>query len=424
VRLRFFLPRRGRGRGLGGLTAALAVVLAGCGGSSAPHTLTAASVPQPKLPRPKPSAPKQPRLGVGLTEFNANLLNHGATPPAFAPWRNKVEALHPRWFRLIVQWDTAVPSPAAAPDFAHPEDGCVRGIAPCAPFSGVRALLQAIASQQRAHPGQWNLLVVFTYTPAWAAIGAHGCEPPHTEPRARPIDTEALPGYRNLIRSLLAEAHADGARVDALSPWNEPNHPSFISPQRSSCSAHSPLLSPAVYAKLARAARDELAGTKTELVLGELAGKDAPSPLAGGVDEFVRALPDDVACAGAVWSQHMYTNLNDDPGLSGAVGQLERALDARPCTKGKPVWVTEGGVGATHAGRVRSGDPAQLAEDCRAQAAALRRWSRDDRVQNIFQYEFRDAPDFPVGLADPGLTRTYPVYGLYRRASRAGTYSC
>jgi hypothetical protein len=120
----------------------------------------------------------------------------------------------------------------------------------------------------------------------------------------------------------------------------------------------------------------------------------------------------------------MYTNLPADPSLSGAVGQLERALDARPCTKGKPIWVTETGVGAAHAGRTRSSDPAQLVEDCRAQAAALRRWSRDPRVQAVFQYEFRDAPDFPVGLADPGLTRTYPVYDVYRRASTQGVYAC
>ena len=64
-------------------------------------------------------------------------------------------------------------------------------------------------------------------------------------------------------------------------------------------------------------------------------------------------------------------------------------------------------MGADHAGRKRSPDPAQLDQGCRAQAASLRRWSRDERVQNIFQYEFRDAPDFPVGLADPG--RPYPI---------------
>jgi hypothetical protein len=426
VRLRLLVPRRRRGRGLRGLALAAASVLlaAGCGGSSEPRTITSATVPQPTLPTAKPAAPAAPRLGIGLTEFNANLLTHGDVAAAFKPWRDRVEALRPRWFRLVVRWDQAMPTPNSAPSFAHPEDGCVRGLPPCAPFEGVRGLLKAIASQQRAHPGGWNLFVVFTYTPTWAAVGAHGCEPNNTEPRARPVDTEAVPGFRNLIRSFMAEAKADGAKVGALSPWNEPNHSSFISPQRATCDAHAPLLSPAVYAKLVGAARDELKGTNTKLVLGELAGKVAPSPLAGGVEEFVKALPDDVACSGAIWSQHMYTDLPSHPDLAGPVGQLERALDARPCTKGKPIWVTETGVGADHPGRKRSPHPAQFEEGCHAQAAALARWSRDPRVENVFQYEFRDAPDFPVGLADAGLTRAYPVYDVYRRASRDGKYSC
>jgi len=424
VRLRILVPGRRRRRSLGGLATAVAVALAGCGGSSEPATISAASVPTPTLATPKPPAPAPPRLGIGLTEFNANLLQHGDVSPAFAPWRAKVEALRPRWFRLVVRWDQAMPTPSSTPSFTHPEDGCVRGIPPCAPFAGVRALLQAVASQQRAHPGDWKLLVVFTYAPDWAATGAHGCEQPRTEPRARAVDTEALPGYGNLVRSLLAEAKSDGAKVSAVSPWNEPNHPSFISPQRATCDAHAQLLSPAIYANFAREARDQLNGTGVKLVLGELAGKVAPSPLAGGVDEFVRALPDGVACSAAIWSQHMYTDLPSQPDLAGAVGQMERALDERPCTKGKPVWVTETGVGADHAGRTRAPGSAQLREGCHAQAAALSRWSRDPRVQNVFQYEFRDAPDFPVGLADAGLTRTYPVYGVYRRASRQGKYSC
>jgi hypothetical protein len=424
VRLRLLFPRRGRRGSLGGLAAALAAaLLAGCGGSSEPHAITAATVTPPKLPAP-PAAPKAPRLGIGLTEFNANLLTHGDTPPAFAPWRDKVEALRPSWFRLVVRWDEAMPTPNSTPSFTHTQDGCVRGLPPCGPFDGVRALLKAAASQQRAHPGAWKLLVVFTYTPTWAATGAHGCEQPRTEPRARAVDTEALPGYRNLIRSFLAEARRDGAKVSALSPWNEPNHGAFISPQRATCDAHAPLLSPAIYTQFARAARDELKGSPIQLVLGELAGKVAPSPLAGSVEEFVKALPRDVACSAAIWSQHMYTDLPSRPDLAGAVGQMERTLDARPCTKGKPVWVTEAGVGAAHPGRKRSPDPAQLEEGCHAQAAALSRWSRDPRVQNVFQYEVRDAPDFPVGLMDIGLTRTYPVYDVYRRASREGKYSC
>jgi hypothetical protein len=424
VRLRIFLPSRGRRGSLGGLAAALAVALAGCGGSSEPPAITHATIRTPALPAPKAPPPAQPRLGIGRTEFNANLLAHGDAPPAFVPWRDKVEALQPRWFRLVVPWSVAQPQPGLAPSFTHPEDGCVRGLPPCGPFSGVRALLQAVASQQKAHPGRWNLVLVLTYVPPWASAGAHGCERPKTDPRARAIDTEALPGYRNFVRQLLAEARRDGARVGALSPWNEPNHPAFISPQRPTCDAHAPLLSPAIYASLARAAEAELKGTQIKLVLGELAGKVAPSPIVGSVQEFVGKLPDDVACAADVWAQHQYTNLGSDPTLAGAVGQLERALDARACTRDKPVWVTETGVGAARAGRARSPDPAQLGQDCRAQAGALRRWSRDPRVQNVFQYEFRDAPDFPVGLADTGLTRAYPVYDLYRRASTQGVYQC
>ena len=421
MRLRLVVPRRGRRRGLGGLAAALAAAgaLTGCGGSGAPHAITAATVPEPQLP-----APAAPRLGIGLTEFNANLLRHGPTPAAFAPWRDRLEALHPRWFRVVIEWDKAQPMPASTPSFAHPEDGCVRGLPPCAPFDGVRDILRAVASQQRAHPGEWQLMLAFTYAPAWAATGPHGCEQQATEPRARPIDTEALPGYRNLIRSALAEARADGAKVGAVTPWNESNHPSFISPQRARCDAHAPLLSPGVYAKLARAAREELAGGPVRLVLGELAGYDAPSPLAGGVGEFIRALPDDVVCAADVWSQHAYTDPADDPRRGGPVAQLEHALDERPCTAGKPIWVTETGVGGAHAGRKRSSDPAQLTQGCRAQAARLRHWARDPRIAMAFQYVFREDTTYPVGLADHGLTRVYPTYGMYRRASATGTYSC
>jgi hypothetical protein len=427
VRLRLVVPRRGRRRGLGGLAAALAAAgaLAGCGGSDAPRRITAATITAPVLPAPAQAAPAgRPRLGIGLTEFNPNLLRHGATPPAFAPWRDKVEALQPRWFRLLVEWDKLAPKPTAGLRFDLPGDGCLRGLPPCAPFAGIRDVLRAVASQQRAHPGTWQLLVVLTGTPDWAAVGAHGCEEKGTGPKSRPIDTEGLPGYRNLIRGIVAEARADGVAVRALSPWNEPNHPSFISPQRAQCASHAQLLSPVAYTALARAARDELAHTTTKLVLGELAGNAAPSPHTAGIGEFVRALPDDIACAGDVWSQHAYADPAADPSLAGPVGQLESALDARACTRGRPIWVTETGVGAEHAGRARSSDPAQLARGCRAQAATLRRWSRDARVQVAFQYLFREDTAYPVGLADARLTRTYPTYDLLRRASRRGTYSC
>jgi hypothetical protein len=34
-------------------------------------------------------------------------------------------------------------------------------------------------------------------------------------------------------------------------------------------------------------------------------------------------------------------------------------------------------------------------------------------VDVAFQYTFREDTAYPVGLADPGLTRTYPAYDLW-----------
>src|SRR4029079_15155211 len=90
--------------------------------------------------------------------------------------------------------------------------------------------------------------------------------------------------------------------------------------------------------------------------------------------------------------------------------QLGPPLDQRRCAKDKPIWITETGVGGPDVGGDRTGGPAPLRRACRALAAALRRWDVDPRVAAAFQYTFRDDPAFPVGLADAGLTRTWPAY--------------
>jgi hypothetical protein len=203
------------------------------------------------------------------------------------------------------------------------------------------------------------------------------------------------------------------------SPFNEPNHPAFISPQRASCDVHAPSLAPAVYTRLARAMRDELkaAGGDHQLVLGEMAGAKRATPRGSSITEFVRALPDDVACASKIWSQHQYAR----PGVSPATGpveELERALARRDCTKDAHIWVTETGVVGRDAGVQRDRSPQGLRRSCVAMERFLRRWYLDPKVDVAFQYTFRDDPAYPVGLADNRLTRAYPVYGLWRRLSR------
>lgn len=389
----------------------LALAVGACGGDddkgSGDGGKTAAEAPQ----HPAPHKDDQPRIAIGVTEFNASLVRPpeaGDPIPEFAPYQRRTTALRPRYLRLVVDWYRVGEDPGGAPALAIGQDGCVRGRPPCAPFDGVRAQLEAVREQQRAHEG-WDVVVSIAWMPDWAGRRPGGCERPATTPRSRPITAKGIEAYRRLIRELIALGEETGVELKWWSPFNEPNHPAFVSPQRAKCDVKSPSLAPAVYTRLVRAAQDELdgAGGDRRLVLGELAGVRRPSPNGSGVTEFVDALPDDVACAGAVWAQHQY--VRGDGQQHDAVAEMQRALDKRPCTKDKQVWVTETGV------VVRKGsEPADGRRDCRAMHAQLARWAADPGVGAAFQYTLREDPLYRVGLFDPALTRTYPIYETWR----------
>lgn len=251
--------------------------------------------------------------------------------------------------------------------------------------------------------------------PSWAAMPAAGCELAQTTSFSRPLLPSALAGYRLLIRSLLRLAAAEGVSLEWWSPWNEPNDPRFISPQRAGCTPSSPTLSPIVYAQLARTMAAELraAGGVHHLLLGELNDLEVGSPHTTSVSEFIAALPSDVLCLGSVWSIHAYARYGPDAELTEPVHALKTALDARGgCARGSTVWVTEAGAGAPHPGQ---GQPVGLTEEregCEALARQLRGWYSDPRVGALFQYTFRDDPAFPVGLISAALSKLALTYGL------------
>jgi hypothetical protein len=382
------------------------------GGSGTPPATT----PPPGSP-PAKTAPQPPGegLAVGIGETRATLLWSKQAQPELAggmgPWRDRLAALKPRYFRLFVDWRRLQPYPAQPPNWTQPDDGCQRGLPPCAPFAGVRDTLRAIASQQKAQGG-FQVLVSIASVPDWAAAPPSGCERGDATPRSRPINDQGLAAYRALVRSLNDLATSEGVTLSYWSPWNEPNGTFFVSPQRATCDRTAPPVSPAVYTKLARAMREELQALPgvQHLVIAELAGLPGPRLRGSGVEEFYAGLPDDVVCSADVFAQHAYAERNRPASARRPVEQLEGALDTRPCAKDKPIWVTETGVGGPHVGGDRTGGLASLREDCRALDAALRRWDIDPRVQAAFQYTFRDDPSFPVGLADVGLTHTWPAY--------------
>ena len=259
-----------------------------------------------------------------------------------------------------------------------------------------------------------QVLVTFLGTPAWAASPPSGCERPGTGPGARM--PARLSAYRLLVRSLLDQARSDHVDIAWWSPWNEPNHPAFLNPQRERCSASAPTEAAGRYADLVRAMKTELdaAPGEQQIVLGDTAGYQDPRATATGAGELARALPDDVACAGPVWAQHAYVIPRGDlagdqqpPGAEPLLADLEAALAAHGCP-GPPhrIWITETGARPKTAGA-----------GCTAMAEALKIWADDPRVDAAFQYTFRADTAFDVGLADAGLTEVRPAYGAWLAAA-------
>ncbi len=396
---------------------AAALVLPVCGGGSNRPTSstsppTASTKTSPETVAPATDAAPRGGLAIGLSESNPNLFWHGKDVGPLAPWRDKAEALKPALYRLSIDWSALQPDPARPPNWELPADGCVRGQGPCHPFAGVRDVLRALRSQARAGDG-FAPMVVFYGVPDWAAKPASGCERPGTAARSRAISAKGLKGYAAMVRSLQALARQEKVDIRWWSPWNEPNGTFFISPQRAGCSVSSRALAPGVYTRLARTLKRTLSGDQ-ELVVGELAGFKGRRRFGAGVKEFFGALPDDVLCSAGVIAQHAYATRAQGAKDPGPVGDLEEALDRRPCAARKPIWVTESGVGGPHVGDVRAGTERTIRRDCRALESTLKRWDADPRVDAAFQYTFRDDPAFPVGLVDAGLTKAWPTYALIK----------
>jgi hypothetical protein len=395
-----------------GAALVLAAIFPGSGGSPPP----VGTAPPPSPPAPRAAAqPPGEGLAVGITETRPTLvwsrIARPELPDGLGVWRDRFGALRPRYFRVLIDWAKLQPDPSQPPSWTLPQDGCERSQPPCVPFAGVSDVLRAVASRQRAGGG-YEVLVSIYGVPDWAAAPAHGCERADATDRSRPISERGLEGYRAMIRSLAALGASLGVPLRWWSPWNEPNGTFFLSPQREACDRSSPPVSPAVFARLTRAMKAELDALPgdQQLVLAELAGLPGPRLRGAGIEEFYARLPDDVLCSAAVYAQHAYAERDHPDAARAPVVQLEAALDRRPCTAGKPIWVTEAGIGGPDVGGPRTGGLATLRRDCRALDAVLREWDVDPRVEAAFQYTFRDDPAFPVGLADVNLTRTWPTY--------------
>jgi hypothetical protein len=280
----------------------------------------------------------------------------------------------------------------------------------CGSVRGLRGLLETLKARRHADGG-WQIVVVPYFTPAWAATAPRGCERPGTKPRAR---MPRIAAYRAFLRALQRLGDEVGVDLSYWAAWNEPNHPGFLNPQRTSCDVASPAVAPALYAELVRAAAQELRSDQ-HLVLGELAGLDRPRPYGASAPEFIRALPEDVVCGGSAFAQHAYIGERGrggrppvvvDPAdaareATALVDAVDEALLSHDCHT--PLWISETGT---------------FDHRCESMAAALEAWSDDPRVDAAFQYTFRESPAFPVGLVSSSLRTTYRSYTAGHAYSR------
>jgi hypothetical protein len=400
----------------------LAFLLAGCGATKRPPASSAAA----PSTAPAPAAPPPAGPALGLTEGNAALLWNPADPAApdpaaFGVARSRLSALHPAYVRLLVNWAALQPDPQHPAALEAPASGCARETGPCAAYDGIAGELRAIASQQRAGGG-FAIVIDILGAPAWAALPAHGCERPEDGSFARPLQPAALASYRALIAGLIALARREGVEVAWWSPWNEPNDPRFLTPQRASCDATGAPLAPGVYARLAAAMSAELSAqhSRSQILLGELGGYDSGSAHRLSVGEFVAALPAATLCTGSAWSVHAYAARAPRPPGPDPVELLEAALRARAgCAAHAPIWVTETGAGAPEPGQRATGARGEEQAACLALARRVLGWYANPRVRVVLQYSFRDDPAFPVGLLSADLRRPHPTYSMWLALARA-----
>ena len=352
-------------------------------------------------PAPAAAQDGSPPLSIGLTENDPRLLIPQGPGRSTAA---KVVALKPAYIRVLIPWERLQPLAGRKPNWDAPLSGCPKLDPGCRSLAGMRGLLNAIRVRQ-AEDGGWRILAVPYFTPLWAMAQApSGCQ----KERNRHARTQMprIGAYRRLLRAFNALADKVGVKVDFISPWNEPNHPAFLQPQRARCSTKSKAVAPAAYARLVRAAGKELRPGQ-QIVLGSLAGLQRPRIYGAGVAEFIRGLPHDVACLDAPFAQHAYIGVRRrdggppraaNPALAARWGLLNSAivaLDAKGCGHLKSLWIAETGT---------------FDHRCAAMSAALRSWAVNGRVDAAFQFTFRESRDYPVGLVSPSLFDTYASY--------------
>ena len=328
--------------------------------------------------------------------------------PSSRRWRDAARRDPPALYRLVARLAAApARSRRSRRTSTSPHDGCLRGKPPCAAYAGVRDQL-ARARLAPAAKGGWEVLVVITGTPDWAAAPAGGLRARRTRSRARaPLKAAALAAYRKLVDDVIALG-APGRRE--LRYWSavERAQPPVLHLARSAPPATRGAAEPrrrALRGARRRDARGARRGARRPAVRARRDRRaDAADARSHDVDEFLAGAAARARLRGAgVGAARLRRRAR--PGR--AVEQRARRHRAAP--RAHAVWITETGVGAPHAGGAAPRGSRSRARGCRALHDALMQLVRDPRVTAAFQYTFREDDMFPTGLVTTDLTAARPV---------------
>ena len=202
---------------------------------------------------------------------------------------------------------------------------------------------------------------------------------------------------------MIATAGEEGAALSYFAPWNEPNHPAFVSPQRPACDPAAPSAAPAAYAQLATAMQQALAKAPgdQQLVLGETAGLMKSTRYVTSVPDFIAGLP-------KTWSARPRSGPSTPISAATTPWRRPPRRSTPSAARTVTIWITETGVGPRPRPQ-RGRSISDAAAGCRALHAQLVRWYDDPRVTIAFQYTVREDDKFPTGLVSTDLTKDRPA---------------
>ena len=313
------------------------------------------------------------------------------------------------------------PDPAAArPTCARAADGCLRGLPPCRASGGLAEVLRAARSQQRAGGGFEVAARRSTACPTGRRCRRRLRAP--RPGRALAADQRRRPARLPRARAGARRARAPRGRRRCAggAPWNEPNAPFFLSPQRARCDAAAPPRAPLVYTRSSApcapscARRPATAGsssatwpTSSRGAAGELGARGARrAPRRRRVLRRRRG------------AARLRRGRARRARGRGVVGAVERVLDRRPCARRHADLGHRGGRGRDARRRAparRGGRPPGRLPGAAGRPAPL--VGGPARHGRLPVHRPR-RPAFPVGLADARLRRAWPAFAPAARLGR------